>query len=113
MIGLTFKENCPDLRNSKVADIVRELESYGCDVHVYDPVADSKEAQNEYGIMLDSWEDLPKADALIVAVPHKKVMEYGLDEYFEKLNVGACFIDVKAQFNSKEIRDAGYCLWRL
>lgn len=113
VIGLTFKEDCPDLRNSKAADIVRELGSYGCDVHIYDPVADSEEAQNEYGIKLDSWEDLPRADAVIVAVPHKEVLEHGLDEHFAKLNVGACFIDIKGQYDSKEIRDAGYCLWRL
>jgi UDP-N-acetyl-D-galactosamine dehydrogenase len=113
VIGLTFKENCPDLRNSKAADIVYELESYGCDVHIYDPVADSEEAQHEYRIKLDCWDDLPRADAVLVAVPHKTVMEHGLNAYFEKLNAGGCFIDVKGQFDPKTIRDAGYCLWRL
>src|SRR6478672_5777399 len=77
VIGLTFKENCPDLRNSKVADIVHELESYGCDVHVYDPLADADEAQHEYGIALQNWESLPKGDALVVAVNHKEVLEHG------------------------------------
>jgi UDP-N-acetyl-D-galactosamine dehydrogenase len=113
VIGLTFKENCPDLRNSKVADIVHELESYGCDVHVYDPVADGEEAQHEYGIKLDRWEDLPKADALVVAVPHKEVLARSLLDFQSKLNENGCFIDVKSQFDPKAISEAGYCVWRL
>jgi UDP-N-acetyl-D-galactosamine dehydrogenase len=113
VIGLTFKENCPDLRNSKVADIVHELESYGCDVHVYDPVADGDEAQHEYGIKLDSWEALPKADALVVAVPHKEVLARSLLDFQSKLNENGCFIDVKSQFDPKAISEAGYCVWRL
>jgi UDP-N-acetyl-D-galactosamine dehydrogenase len=113
VIGLTFKENCPDLRNSKVADIVHELESYGCDVHVYDPVADADEAQHEYGIKLESWEDLPKADALVVAVPHKEVLAHSLLDFQGKLNDNGCFIDVKSQFDPKAIGEAGYCVWRL
>ncbi len=113
VIGLTFKENCPDLRNSKVADIVHELASYGCDVHVYDPVADAEEAQHEYGIKLDSWESLPKADALVVAVPHKEVLARPLVDYKDKLNNAGCFIDVKSQFDPQQLRDDGYCVWRL
>ncbi|HEX8788548.1 MAG TPA: UDP binding domain-containing protein, partial [Telluria sp.] len=113
VIGLTFKENCPDLRNSKVADIVHELESYGCDVHVYDPLADADEAHHEYGIRLQGWEELPKADALVVAVPHKEVLAHGLDDFRAKLNDGGCFIDVKSQFDTKPLSDAGYCIWRL
>jgi UDP-N-acetyl-D-galactosamine dehydrogenase len=113
VIGLTFKENCPDLRNSKVADIVHELESYGCDVHVYDPVAEADEAQHEYGIKLERWEDLPKADALVVAVPHKEVVARSLLDFQAKLNDNGCFIDVKSQFDSKAISEAGYCVWRL
>ena len=113
VIGLTFKENCPDLRNSKVADIVHELQSYGVDVHVWDPLADAEEAQHEYGIKLERWEDLPKADALVVAVPHKEVLAMSLADFQNKLNNGGCFIDVKSQFDEKAIREAGYCVWRL
>jgi UDP-N-acetyl-D-galactosamine dehydrogenase len=113
VIGLTFKENCPDLRNSKVADIVHELESYGCEVHVYDPLADAAEAHHEYGIELQSWESLPKGDALVVAVTHKEVLEHGFDDFRAKLNDGGCFVDVKSQFDPKPYRDAGYCVWRL
>jgi UDP-N-acetyl-D-galactosamine dehydrogenase len=113
VVGLTFKENCPDLRNSKVADIVHELESYGCDVHVHDPVADAGEAQHEYGIKLESWDSLPKADALIVAVPHQEVLARSLIDFESKLNESGCFIDVKSQFDPKAIREAGFCVWRL
>jgi UDP-N-acetyl-D-galactosamine dehydrogenase len=113
VIGLTFKENCPDLRNSKVADIVHELQSYGVDVHVYDPMADSAEAEHEYGITLETWDSLPKADALIAAVPHKEVLAMSLSDFQSKLNDGGCFIDVKSQFDEAAIREAGYCVWRL
>jgi UDP-N-acetyl-D-galactosamine dehydrogenase len=113
VIGLTFKENCPDLRNSKVADIVHELESYGVEVHVYDPVADGDEAQHEYGIKLESWDSLPSADAMVVAVAHKEVLARSLADFQSKLNEGGCFIDVKSQFDPKSIREAGYCVWRL
>jgi UDP-N-acetyl-D-galactosamine dehydrogenase len=113
VVGLTFKEDCPDLRNSKVADIVHELESYGCDVHVYDPLADADEAYHEYGIKLQSWDSLPQADALVVAVAHKEVRAHPIDDFRAKLNEGGCFIDVKAQFDSQALLQAGYCVWRL
>jgi len=113
VIGLTFKENCPDLRNSKVADIIHELQSYGVDVHVFDPVAEAEEAQHEYGVKLESWDSLPKADAMIVAVPHKEVLALSLADFQSKLNEKGCFIDVKAQFDPKALQEAGYCVWRL
>jgi len=113
VVGLTFKENCPDLRNSKVADIVRELESYGCDVHVYDPLADAEEAHHEYGITLETWEMLPRADAVVVAVGHAEVLSRPLQDFYGKLNDGGYFIDVKSQFDPEEILQAGFGLWRL
>lgn len=113
VVGLTFKENCPDLRNSKVADIVHELESYGCEVHVFDPQAEAEEAQHEYGITLESWDSLPKADAVVVAVPHKEVLALSLADFQSKLNDNGCFIDVKSQFDPKALQEAGYCVWRL
>ncbi|MDL2353681.1 MAG: nucleotide sugar dehydrogenase [Pseudomonadota bacterium] len=113
VIGLTFKENCPDLRNSKVADIVFELRSYGVDVHVYDPVASAAEALHEYGIALTSWEDLPRADALIAAVSHKELLARPLTDLQAKLNEGGCFIDVKSQFDQQAISAAGFSVWRL
>ena len=114
VIGLTFKENCPDLRNSKVADIVHELESYGVDVHVWDPLAEADEARHEYGITLEkNWDALPKADALIAAVPHKEVLAMSVPDFQSKLNDGGCFIDVKSQFDQNALREAGFCVWRL
>ncbi|HEX9172927.1 MAG TPA: nucleotide sugar dehydrogenase [Telluria sp.] len=113
VLGLTFKENCPDLRNSKVADIVYELQSYGVEVHVYDPVACGKEAQHEYGIALTEWENLPQADAVVVAVGHKELLARPLADIQSKLNQGGCFIDVKSQFDQKAITEAGYSVWRL
>ncbi len=113
VLGLTFKENCPDLRNSKVADIVYELQSYGVDVHVYDPVAEADEAQHEYGIRLDRWEDLPRADAVVAAVAHKELLARPLSELHAKLNPQGCFIDVKSQFDKNAFLDAGFSVWRL
>jgi len=113
VLGLTFKENCPDLRNSKVADIVFELQSYGLDVHVYDPVAAADEAQHEYGITLESWDSLPRADALVAAVSHKELLARPQAELAAKLNPGGCFIDVKAQFDQKALTAAGFSVWRL
>ncbi len=113
VLGLTFKENCPDLRNSKVADVVAELVSYGLDVHVHDPVAESDEAQHEYGITLESWDSLPQADALVAAVSHKELLALSLTDLAGKLNPGGCFIDVKSQFNMAGLREAGYSVWRL
>jgi UDP-N-acetyl-D-galactosamine dehydrogenase len=72
VLGLTFKEDCPDLRNSRVIDVIRELESYGAKVIVHDPVADVKEAHHEYGVDLVTWENLPKAAAIVAAVNHRE-----------------------------------------
>jgi UDP-N-acetyl-D-galactosamine dehydrogenase len=113
VIGLTFKENCPDLRNSKVADVVHELKSYGVDVYVYDPVASAAEAKHEYNIDLVSWEDLPRADAVIAAVSHKELLARPLTDLQSKMNAGGCFIDVKSQFDQKAITEAGFSVWRL
>src|SRR5207237_792862 len=67
VLGLTFKENCPDLRNSRVIDVVRELGSYGVEVRVHDPVADPAEAMHEYGVKLTPWHELPRAHAIVAA----------------------------------------------
>lgn len=72
VMGLTFKENCPDLRNSKVADMVQELKDYGVEVLVVDPMADAKEAMKEYGIVLYKIEDIKDVDTIVVAVGHKE-----------------------------------------
>lgn len=114
VLGLTFKENCADLRNSKVANVVRELESFGCDVVVHDPVANAAEAKHEYGIELTAWGSLPKdADAVVAAVMHREYLEKPLNELLCLIKKGGAFIDIKSAFDQEKVRAAGYSLWRL
>ncbi len=113
VIGLTFKENCPDLRNSKVADIITELKTYGVDVHVHDPVADAGEALHEYGVELESWDQLPRADAMIAAVSHRELLARPIAELAAKMAPGGCFIDVKSLFDRNALTGAGFTVWRL
>lgn len=113
VLGLTFKENCGDLRNSKVIDIIRELQSYGVDVHVTDALADPEEALHEYGVRLERWDDLPRADAIVAAVAHREYAELGVEALGRKVVAGGAFIDVKAAFDPQAIRGAGLRLWRL
>jgi UDP-N-acetyl-D-galactosamine dehydrogenase len=113
VLGLTFKENCGDLRNSKVIDIIHELQSYGVDVHVTDPQAEVDEAMHEYGVKLDSWDELPRADAIVAAVAHKEYASLSVEDFGKKLVKGGAFIDVKAAFDAAAIQAAGYKLWRL
>jgi len=113
VLGLTFKENCPDLRNSKVADVIQELQSYGIDVHVHDPVADSKEARHEYGLELTTWENLPRAEAIVAAVSHREYLSRPLSEYLSKVVESGCFIDVKSHYDQTALREAGLSVWRL
>jgi UDP-N-acetyl-D-galactosamine dehydrogenase len=113
VLGLTFKENCPDLRNSKVIDVINELRTYGIEVIVHDPVPDQTEAQHEYGINLTAWDDLPKADAIVAAVAHKEFLARPLQDYVSKLVSPGCFIDVKSQFDRAALSAAGITFWRL
>ena len=113
VLGLTFKEDCGDLRNSKVIDIIRELQSYGVEVHVTDPTADPEEAVHEYGVTLQQFEDLPRADAVVAAVAHRAYKGLSIEDLARKLVKGGAFIDVKASFDQTAITAAGYRLWRL
>ncbi len=113
VLGLTFKENCPDLRNSKVIDVIHELQSYGCKVHVHDPVAASAEAEHEYGVQLESWDQLPVADAIVAAVAHSEYLEMPLPKLLGKLTPGGVFSDVKSSYNPAALLEAGVRLWRL
>ena len=113
VLGLTFKENCPDLRNSKVIDVIHELQSYGCKVHVHDPVAASAEAEHEYGVQLEPWDELPVADAIVAAVAHSEYLEMPLPKLLGKLTPGGVFSDVKSSYNPAALLEAGVRLWRL
>ena len=113
VLGLTFKENCGDLRNSKVIDIIRELESYGVEVHVTDAQADAEEAMHEYGVKLEQWDQMPRADAIVAAVAHREYAELSVEDMGKKLVKGGAFIDVKAAFDQAKLVGAGYRVWRL
>jgi UDP-N-acetyl-D-galactosamine dehydrogenase len=113
VLGLTFKENCPDIRNSKVADLVRELQDYGCEVVVHDSIAEPAEAQREYGIELTPWDKLPQADVLIAAVAHRQYLEMSTDELLAKLKPDGVFGDIKAAYPKQAITEKGLRVWRL
>ena len=113
VLGLTFKEDVPDLRNSKVIDVVRELEAYGINVLIHDPIADKEEAHEEYGVDLVDWDKLPKANAIVAAVSHQAYQQQGLPALLDKLVDKGVFIDVKSAWDPAEIRKAGKAVWRL
>ncbi len=114
VLGFTFKENCPDTRNSKVFDIVKELREYGIEPVIADPQADAAEAERLYGIKMSPMSDVKDMDAVILAVAHKEfagLTVADVDKYFkdeEKL-----LLDIKGVFNKKEYEAAGYRYWRL
>jgi UDP-N-acetyl-D-galactosamine dehydrogenase len=113
VLGLTFKENCSDLRNSRVIDVVRELNAFGARVHVHDPVADPAEAMHEYGLMLTSWDELPRADAIVSAVAHRALRERSVDDLAAKLVPNGVYVDVKSQVDAAALRSRGIKVWRL
>ncbi len=116
VLGLTFKGNCPDTRNTKVVDILNELHSYEIETAVYDPVADRSEAKREYGIDLIGADGLTGFDAVIVAVDHEEFKSITVDEikamYSEDCN-NRVISDVKGIFDKKEFEAAGFKYWRL
>ena len=113
VLGLTFKENCPDIRNSKVADLVSELQDYGCDVSVHDPIANIEDAEREYQIELTKFSDLNDSDAIVLAVAHQYYLDMGLIELLKKLRPGGVFVDVKSTFDESIIVAHGRRSWRL
>ncbi len=113
LLGLTFKEDCADIRNTKVIDILNKLKSFGIEVCVHDPVADPAEVLHEYGVKLVPWSDLPQADAIIVAVSHLEYLGMPLEKLTCKVSPGGSFIDVKSKFNKLAIEANGLKVWRL
>ncbi len=114
VLGLTFKENCPDTRNSKVVDIIRELREYGIEPIVCDDVADKDGARHEYGLELTALKDVKDCDAVILAVAHDEFKALS-KEFFDSLykNETKILIDVKGILDNKTFEDAGYKYWRL
>jgi UDP-N-acetyl-D-galactosamine dehydrogenase len=113
LLGLTFKENVPDIRNSKVIDIIRELHEFGVETFIHDPMVGADEALHEYGVRLAQWDSLPAADALILAVPHQQFLRRASAELMEKIVRGGCLIDVKSALDPLPFQREGLRVWRL
>jgi UDP-N-acetyl-D-galactosamine dehydrogenase len=113
VLGLTFKEDCPDLRNSRVIDVIRELQSYGAAVHVHDPVASNEEALHEYGVELAPWDRLPRAAAIVAAVAHRQFKARPAADYIEKLLPKGVIADIKGQFDRETLAQQHITHWRL
>ncbi len=113
MMGLTFKENCPDLRNSKVADVVRELEKYGAKVDVYDPWVDAAEAEHEYGIKPIRAPAKGRYDAVVLAVAHKEFRDMGIDAIRSFARKPHVLYDIKYVFDGERGRRASLAIARL
>jgi UDP-N-acetyl-D-galactosamine dehydrogenase len=112
--GVTFKENCPDVRNTKVVDIIDELKEYGVETIVYDPEADREDLEREYAIKLNEEKDIKNIDAVILAVPHNIFKEIDLKQLKEKFsNEKYILIDVKGLFDRNEAEKENYIYWRL
>ena len=115
VLGLTFKEDCPDLRNSKVADLIAELKGFGLNVVVHDPLAAPDEARHEYGLTLTAWNDLPTdAKAIVMAVAHREYREKDIEALKAPFGgLPGVFIDVKSAFERESFRGDGTAFWRL
>ena len=113
VLGITFKENCEDLRNSRVIDVIRELETYAIEVLVFDPVANKEEANGAYGVDLVGFEDLVGLDAIVAAVAHDELVNMDIAKLANKSVAGAPFIDIKSSYNREELESVGFDVWRL
>lgn len=126
ILGLTFKENCPDVRNTKVIDVINELKEYGINTVVHDPQANKKEVSDVYGIKLKELEDIKEVDAVILAVPHKEYKELTLKDISSLYNNNYAhingneekddkkvFVDIKGMFSRKDAEKMDYIYWRL
>ncbi|QGX41384.1 nucleotide sugar dehydrogenase [Permianibacter aggregans] len=113
VLGLTFKEDCPDLRNSKVIDIITELRSFGIEPLVHDAIADRDEAVHEYGVKLVEQNELHDLDHIILAVAHKAYKQMNAEQYRAMLKPQARISDVKCCLPRAEFDKAGITLWRL
>jgi len=111
--GLTFKEDCPDLRNSQVLKILDELNAYGLEVLVHDPVAEPTQAKKCCGVELLNWDAIPAVDAVLLAVPHQQLLARGIDSILGKVSPNGVFIDVKSVFSPALFAETAVDYWRL
>ena len=112
VLGVTFKENCSDLRNSKVLDLIVKLKSYGCKINIHDPMVIASEAK-KYGFSLNKWNDINKSEAIILAVPHKEYLKMPLDNILQKLKKNGILLDIKSVISEKKVLQKGFNIWRL
>ena len=113
VLGLTFKENVADIRNSKVPDIVHELRAFGIEPRIHDPFAGPDETLHEYGLRLSRLEDLEGLDALILAVAHKQYLDLGAEALARRVNPGGVLIDVKSALDPKQLPSGLVRYWSL
>lgn len=114
ILGITFKEDCPDIRNSKVVDLIKELSNWGANVVVADPYADAAEVKHEYGIEMNTMDDLAAVDALVVAVGHKAYRSMGLAQLKKMLKSDKPVLaDLKALYDRHEAAALGLTVFRL
>ena len=114
VLGFTFKENCPDTRNSKVYDIVKELREYGIEPVIADPVADAAEARTLYGVQFCGLDDIKDMDAVILAVAHKELAAMTMQQIDAMFGDGQkVLLDIKGLLDRKAYEKAGYRYWRL
>jgi UDP-N-acetyl-D-galactosamine dehydrogenase len=113
IFGLAFKENVQDLSNSKIVDTVKELESFGVEVIVYDPIVKPQMAHSVYGIELIEWDDLPMVDAIIFAISHDEFMAMSIAQLTSKLRSHGCFMDIQSAISRTALEDSGFSVWRL
>ena len=111
-MGITFKENCSDIRNSKVIELIKELSEYGCHLSIHDPKASVEECKRTLGIDLQPFEDQRDFDCLIAAVPHKEFIKLDVSAICSKIKPGGVFVDIKASYNRKNFSENGINLWR-
>jgi UDP-N-acetyl-D-galactosamine dehydrogenase len=113
VLGLAFKEDCPDIRNSRVVDVIRELQAFGASVFVHDPMADPAQAEREYGLRLTDWDSLPQAAAMVAAVSHRVFSQRTVEDFARKLVPGGVYVDVKSRADADALRARGIEVWRL
>ena len=116
ILGFTFKENCPDTRNTKVIDIVKELREYGIEPLIADPQADAAEAERLYGISFVEMEEIRDVDAVILAVSHKEFEKLSPDTlkgFYKKEAARRVLADIKGMLDREKFEEAGYLYWRL
>lgn len=113
ILGLTYKENCSDVRDTSVINIIKELKSFDTQVLIHDPVADPNAAKYEFGLELESWDNLNDIDAVILAVAHKQYVELDKKVFIKKLNHRCLIMDIKSVLDPKDFEGTGIVLWRL